>query len=234
MTVPAPYSEVDAVYRASFGSALRVVAVTAAGVGQGVSTLAMALARRAAAGGKSALIVELTTRGSALAERFEAPRRDWGDGPESMTAALREIGPGITGLPSPSLGRPPPMLREKDTLAALRDEWLKRFDVIILDLPPVLSANPHDIDAITAGGVADGVILSVMTRVTREAELIEAVDQLRRAEIDVLGVVANDRENPTLGDEMAREIGRLRRVLPWPVRRIQEWLLSRRSLNRRL
>jgi Mrp family chromosome partitioning ATPase len=126
------------------------------------------------------------------------------------------------------------MLREKDTLATLRDRWLERFDVVILDLPPVLSANPHDIDAITAGSIADGVIVSVMTRVTREAELIEAVDQLRRAEIEIVGVVANDRENPTLGDEMAREIGRLRRVFPWPVRRLQRWLLSRKSLNRRL
>lgn len=234
MTLPATYSEIDAVYRATFGAQLRMIAVTAAGTGQGVSTLALALARRAAAGGRRTLLVELTTRGSAAAERLGAPRRDWSETPESVAAALTDLGDGLTALPAPSLGRPPPLLREKETLRALREAWLARFDLVILDLPPVLSANPHDIDAITAGGVADGVILSVMTRVTREADLIEAVAQLRHARIEILGVVANDRENPTLGDEIARELGRLRPLLPGPVRRLQRWVLGRKALQRRL
>ena len=234
MTLPATHVEIDAVYRATFGAALRVIAVTAAGPGQGASTLALALARRAAAGGRTALLVELTTRGSATAERLGVPRRDWTEAPESIAAAFTDLGGGLTVLPAPSLGRPPPLLREKDTLRALREAWLARFDVLILDLPPILSANPHDIDAITAGSVADGVILSVMTRVTREAELIEAVAQLRHAEIEILGVVANDRENPTLGDEIARELGRLQRLLPGPVRRLQRWILRRKLLRRRL
>lgn len=234
MTVPASLSEIDAVYRATLGAACRVIAVTAPATGQGASTLALALARRAAAGGRATLLVELTTRGSAAAERLGAPRRDWGASPESAAAALADLGDGLTALPAPSLGRPPPLLREKDTLRALREAWLARFDLVILDLPPVLSANPHDIDPITAASVADGAILSVMTRVTREADLIEAVEQLRHAEIAILGVVANDRENPTLAEEIARELGRLRRVLPGPVRRLQAWILSRRMLRRRL
>jgi Mrp family chromosome partitioning ATPase len=234
MTVPATYTEIDSVYRATFGADLKVVAVTAAGAGQGASTLALALARRAATGGKAALLVELTTRGSAVVDRFGLDRRDWSADPKTAEAATVDLGGGLCALPAPSLGRPPPLLREADSLKALRAAWLERFDLVVLDLPPVLSANPHDIDAITAGGVADGVVLSVMTRVTREAELIEATDQLRRAGIDLLGIVANDRENPTLGDEIARELGRLRRFAPWPIRRLQRWVLSRRSLRRRL
>jgi Mrp family chromosome partitioning ATPase len=234
VTEPSTHTEIDAVYRATVGAALCVIAVSAAGTGQGVSTLALALARRAAAGGRKTLLVELTTRGSAAAERLGAPRRDWSEAPGSAAAAQFDLGDGLTALPAPSLGRPPPLLREKNTLLGLRQSWLERFDLVILDLPPVLSANPHDIDAITAGSVADGVILSVMTRVTREADLIETVAQLRHGGIEILGVVANDRENPSLGDEIARELGRLRRVLPGPVRWLQRWVLSRKLLRRRL
>lgn len=234
MTLPATYSEIDSVYRATFGAALRVVAVTAAGPGHGASTLALGLARRAAAGGKAALLVELTTRGSAVVERFGLDRRDWGADPEDAAAAMVDLGGGLAALPAPSLGRPPPLLREVDALKALREAWLTQFELVVIDLPPVLSTNPHEIDPITAGGVSDGVVLSVMTRVTRESELIEATDQLRHAGIDLLGIVANDRENPTLGDEIAREVGRFSRIAPGAIRRLQRWVLSRRSLGRRL
>jgi Mrp family chromosome partitioning ATPase len=231
---PAQHRELDAVYRAAFGGDLRVIAVTAPERGQGTSTLALALAERAAASGRSTLLVELTTRVSAVAERLGVVRRDWDERPDCAAAAIVPLAERLAVLPAPSLGRPAPLLREAAGLRLLRADWLARFDFVILDLAPVLSTDRDDIDAAMAAGVADGAILSLMTRVATETALIRSVDLLRRADVELLGVVANDRDNPTLGDEIAREIGRLRRLAPRPVARLQRWVRGRRLLQRRL
>lgn len=231
---PAQHRELDAVYRAAFGRDLRVIAVTAPERGQGTSTLALALAERAAASGRSTLLVELTTRVSAVADRLGVRRADWDERPERAAAAIVQVAERLAVLPAPSLGRPAPLLREAAGLRRLREDWLARFDFVILDLAPVLSTDRDDIDAAMAAGVADGAILSLMTRVATETALIRSVDLLRRAEVELLGVVVNDRDNPTLGDEIAREIGRLRRLAPGPVARLQRWVRGRRLLQRRL
>lgn len=232
--LPSQQVDLDAVYRATVGADLRTVAVAAPAAGQGASTLALALASRAAGASRSTLLVELTTRGSAVTERFGTPRAGWDQRPESAAAAIVSLGPDLSALPSPSLGRPAPLLREAAALRLLREDWLARFQLVILDLPPVLSANPHDIDAITAASVADGVIVSVLARVTTEAELIKATEQLRRADVPVLGAVVNDRDNPTLGDEIAREMGRIESLAPVLISRLADWVRSRQALQRRL
>lgn len=226
--------DLDAVWRATFGTGLRMLAITAAAEHEGTSTLALTLARRGAAARRRTLLVELTTRGSALADGHGLDRQDWSEAEGSADAAMRAFGEGLTVLPAPSLGRPSPALREVETLRALRARWLDRFDLVVLDLPPLLAADPHDMDPVTAASVADGTVLSVMARVTRETALIGAADLLRRAGVSVLGAVVNDRDNPTLADEMAREAGRLAPLAPGMVRRLQDWLRRRKTLRGRL
>ncbi|MGF1563550.1 MAG: hypothetical protein ACFB3T_15380 [Geminicoccaceae bacterium] len=232
-SLPAQYHEVDAVYRATIGNDLRAIGVTAPREGHGVSTLAMALAERSALADRSTLLVELTTRASALTERHGVSRQDWTDAPGSAAQAWHTLRPGLTGLPSPSLSRPTPLLRERAVLARLRDEWLERFDLIIYDLPPVLATSQRQIDPLVAAANCNGVIISVTTRLTTEADLIACVDQLRRADAELLGIVVNDRENPALADEVARELGRLKRLHPGLIGRLQRWVRKRAFLHKR-
>jgi len=78
--------------------------------------------------------------------------------------------------------------RLKAVIAGLR----KEFDHVLIDAPPLSQYA----DAITLGQLTDGVVLVVEANSTRRSSALNATQNLRAAQIPVLGAILNKRTYP--------------------------------------
>jgi capsular exopolysaccharide synthesis family protein len=169
-----------------------VIVVTSSVYGEGKSMTAANLAVTFADGGQKVLLVDADLRRPRVIDY-------WGLRPSlgladvlAGKAAVNDCfhSGGVDRLTLLSGGRPPsdpaqvigsPRMRE--LLAALRN----RFDVIVIDAPPLLPVT----DAALATGQADGAILVVRYGKTRLAQVSSAIDALESAGARLIGCVVN-------------------------------------------
>lgn len=105
---------------------------------------------------------------------------------------------------------------------ALNDD-LKRYDRIIVDLPPVLDASADALNPVAAARACDTVVMVCMAgRITR-GRLAGAVSSLDAVSVRLGGLIINDLENPTLGQRVAA------RALKMPLltHRFSTWLAAK-------
>jgi hypothetical protein len=98
-------------------------------------------------------------------------------------------------------------------LAQLNASLGDHFDAIIYDLPAHDEAMPRIYTPIVVS-VLDAVLLVAMPTVTTNVSLTETVTWLGASGGKVTAIALNDRHNPTLGEEIRREVGRLGKRLP--------------------
>jgi len=94
-----------------------------------------------------------------------------------------------------SCGSPPADshgLLHSDRLKTLLSDLRKEFDHVLVDAPPLSQYA----DAITLGQLADGVVLVVEANSTRRGAALNATQNLRAAQIQVLGAILNKRTYP--------------------------------------
>jgi Mrp family chromosome partitioning ATPase len=83
-------------------------------------------------------------------------------------------------------------LFHSDRLKALLAELRKEFDHVLIDAPPLSQYA----DAVTLGQLTDGVVLVVEANSTRRGAALNATQNLRAAQIQVLGAILNKRTYP--------------------------------------
>jgi len=116
-------------------------------------------------------------------------------GEENLPYVRKEINSAIleTGvdnlflLPSGSLPPNPSEVLGSERLPFLFSMLKKRFDLLIIDTPPVLPAS----DALIMAPHTDGVILISKAGLMNRDMVQKAVDQLRHARANLLGIVLN-------------------------------------------
>lgn len=64
----------------------------------------------------------------------------------------------------------------------------EKFDIILLDTPPVLTVT----DAVALSSSVDGVMLVAKIGKTKQAALLQAIEQLRQVNAKIVGIVIND------------------------------------------
>jgi capsular exopolysaccharide synthesis family protein len=174
----------------------KVVAFTSALPGEGKTTntvnLALALAHR----GAKVLLVDGDLRRGIVHNVFETQREPgltnvlWGQ--LSFENARRTLEVGDTAtldyLTTGALPPNPTSLVESHTMRTLLEQWREQYDNIVIDTPPVNVIT----DAALLGAHADGVVLVARSGVTHAAALGYAIEQLRRVQARVLGVVLSD------------------------------------------
>ena len=99
-------------------------------------------------------------------------------------------------------------------------EDLSVYGAIIVDAPPVPANDTERINGAAAAAACDGTLLLCMNGRVSRAELTQAQEALANTQVALLGVVLNEMQNPTVGEELAREARKLRRYLP----RVSSWL----------
>lgn len=171
--------------------------VVSASEGEGKSTASFALARAAAELGIRTLLVDADLRRPRLSAMMsEAGRAGGGAGlsaflsnltPLALSELIVGLAPSLDFMPS---GPPPPnpaALLASKALADLDRRAQRAYDLVVYDSPP-LSVGA---DATLLAAAAEGVILVVDPRRAKRSRVVQAVDQLRRTQAHVLGVVVN-------------------------------------------
>jgi capsular exopolysaccharide synthesis family protein len=203
-----------------------VLVVTSYESGEGKTATAAGLARAAASHGGRALIVDGDLRTRALSAELGCLDEPGlvnvmvtgGDDPGdfAMSEVVRELEPGLFVLPAGPPPPNPPSLLANPRTATLIWQLRFNFDLIVIDAPPIGRLA----DAAILAGIADSSIVISRVGRTKKADLVSAVEALKRTPTPIAGVVVFERRSldsayyPAGGSPHAVDLAELRPVAP--------------------
>ena len=176
---------------------LKSVAVTSVGPGEGKTLTAVNLAISVAHKGMSVVLVDCDVRRPRMHKILDLPRApglaDLLNPSSSYFLRIQKVvrSTSLMNLSAISCGTPPPdplELFEGAPIRRLLTDLSGRFDMVILDTPPVLAAA----DTAILGQLVDGAVLVIRAGRTGRDEAQRAYAQLTLAKVRVLGAIFND------------------------------------------
>ena len=90
--LPITYQELESIYARTIGSGFKSIAITSALAGEGVTTLAEALAKRVVASGRKGLMVELNVLHPDFTQRLGVSVKDWQLSKTEMPMSILDTG----------------------------------------------------------------------------------------------------------------------------------------------
>lgn len=176
----------------SNGKPPSIVAVAAAQASAGVSTTALNLAMMMARIGRPTVIIDANLREPVLHKAFGLPQSPGlaelltGKAEIKSAAAPTQI-PHLSLVPSGKVSVPAQALFRQSALTELFDLLRARFDLVVIDTPPILEYP----DTLHVAKCVDGVLLVVSPQNASRKEQQEARRLLDRVEARILGTVLN-------------------------------------------
>jgi len=174
---------------ASTGDVRTVTMITSALQGEGKTTTAANLALALVENGASVLVIDADLRRPRLAEVFglesAAGLSDVLVGRAEPDDVIQPWGAG--GLHVLPAGRIPPNPSEllgSETMRMLVEDFEQRFDIVIIDAPPLLPVT----DASVLSALCGGVVVVAAARRSRRQHLRAALDRLERIEARAVGL----------------------------------------------
>ena len=170
---------------------LQTILVSSSAPGEGKTTVALNLAAAMAQGEKQVVLVDADLRRPAvhrflkvtnragLTDILRSRQRD-------LSPALRWGEPPVAIITSGALPPNPAELLGSEKMLGLLDELKHRHDLVILDGPPFVVADP-----VVLSARVDGVLLVVQPGQTKIEAAQAMLEQLQRSGARVLGVVLN-------------------------------------------
>jgi Mrp family chromosome partitioning ATPase len=183
---------IETLYQRTIGDGRRVVALIAIERGDGASTVARALAERASLAPMQTLLVDA----SGKADTTPAVH------PFAQAFERLEIRPDADRF----------RYRSTEYLRSIWREAHSDRDAIVIDCAPALAGENDSIPGVVAARSADAIVLVGRGGSSTRESIDLAKAALNPAEI--VGIIVNGRDQPTVGDEVAREAMRLSRFLP--------------------
>jgi capsular exopolysaccharide synthesis family protein len=174
---------------AAEGSNVRVLTIGSYNPGEGKTSVVEGTAYAAVRGGRNVLLIDADLRMGSLSKRLgltEAP--DLADVLErkaSVDDAIRTLGPSLDVLPSVNTPSNPPALLNSSAMRQLIAEVEFRYDMVVIDSPPLA----HLADASILASLSDGFVLVVRAGVSTPSDLDNSQTIVRRADSSILGIV---------------------------------------------
>jgi len=171
---------------------LRVVALTSAHSGEGKTATAANLSVVMAQLGRQVLLIDADLRKPRMHRVFNLSNREGLvhclTGGEPLEQLIQPTGVnGLFLLPSGTIPPNPSELLASDRMRELLEVAQRRFDLVIVDTPPLLAVT----DAAVLGSMVDGVVLCLHAGRVQRGEAIASTDRLRVSGSRVLGTVLN-------------------------------------------
>jgi succinoglycan biosynthesis transport protein ExoP len=177
----------------SLGKPLKTLLVTSPGPAEGKTTMAVSLAITIAQSGRRTLIVDTDLRRPRVHKVFGLSLRD---GVTSLLTGEAKIEDCVRQtqvdnlwvLPSGTIPPNPAELLQTDGFTKLVEQLKDRFDLVVLDSPPIGVVT----DAAILGPQVDGVLVVVRCEQTTRDTLASAARQLKDVGAHLLGCVLNE------------------------------------------
>ena len=138
---------------------------------------------------------------------------------------------GYSLLPAPDNIRDILHYREKHLILESIKQWLVEFDCIIFDTSALTSQNQSNIPAEIICQVCEGALLVIEAGTTPANLIKESVEKLKLKNVNLIGSIINDINNPSLLTELQRETYRLNRLFPKVMVKLRKKLASLVLLN---
>jgi polysaccharide biosynthesis transport protein len=190
------------------------IAVVSSNEREGKTTTSLNIARAAAELGISVAVVDADLRRPSLVRMLELETDEVGGGLSSFLAgssatAITELALPVPGsslqvVPAGPVPPNPAALLGSEGLGEFEERARKVFDLIVIDTPP-LTVGP---DASLVAAAVEGVVLVLDPGRTRRNAATRSVEQLRRAQGNVLGVVLNRTADELRTDYYHADAGR--------------------------
>jgi polysaccharide biosynthesis transport protein len=172
---------------------VRTILVTSPSAGDGKTATVVNLGAAYTQAGARVVLVSCDLRRPGLSQFFapgeHAELSSVLTGRQPLDRALTPV-PGLESLwtlGTREIVENPTELLAGQRMRSLVDDLAKRFDIVLIDSPPVLPVA----DALILSGYADAVLVVVAAGHTRRAELRHAAEKLAQASAPVVGAVLN-------------------------------------------
>ncbi len=178
------------------GRNLKKVVITSCAASDGKSYISLQIMNNLARRGKRVLLIDADLRRSALVQRYGIETNGEWIGLAHFLAGYNKLDDivyetNIYGAYIIPIGRhitnPIPLIDTAD-FAKLLDSLAEKFDMVLVDAPPIGLV----IDAAEIAKSCDGILFVVEYKKTKRSELAEAKWQMEQAEKPILGCVLNN------------------------------------------
>lgn len=171
------------------------IAIVSAGPAEGKTSCAIAVSQAATELGAQVAVIDADLRKPGLTERLSPGTRRPGlsnflarSTPAPLSDFVTEFpGSRLRLVPSGPVPPNPAALLSSKALDDFHRRAQRTFDFIVYDTPPLSVAADASLLAARVGGV----VLVLDAGKTRRSAVLNAVDQLERAEVNILGIVVN-------------------------------------------
>ncbi|MDM8182802.1 CpsD/CapB family tyrosine-protein kinase [Enterococcus cecorum] len=171
---------------------LRSMAVVSSGPDEGKSTSSANLAVVFAQAGRRVLLVDADMRKATVHKTFglsnEVGLSNLVSGQQSASSVIQPSG--VDNLSVMTAGPIPPNpaeLLNSRRMNVVMEELYQMFDLIVFDLPPLMTVA----DGLIMASKTDGTVVVIREGVTRKDSIIEAKNRLIQAKARILGVIYN-------------------------------------------
>jgi len=194
----------------SSGQPPRAIAVTSPTPRDGKSTVAANLALITMEQGWSVILMDGDLRRPQLHTTYDIELTPGLSDVLRGAAILEEAlvadpaNPGLSLLPAGELVDNPTELIGSNRFVELVSELRERFDMVVVDTPPLLAVT----DAALTGVLMDGTLVVVRANKTEFQSLEAGVSMLRRLQVPLLGIVMNDMPRSSAGYSYYPSYGR--------------------------
>ncbi|EPE37409.1 AAA family ATPase [Candidatus Photodesmus anomalopis] len=227
MTIPSTHAEIEQIYLTTELSNCKSLCITACQSGDGVTSIASALAERYLLAGYKTLLVDLNMFHPAFRKLSlhsgKTIKEHWIE--DSYNHRL------FTGITIPNDSSKQLAYKDPSVMKGLIEKWLNHFERIIIDTSPLLKINRNNIPAQNVASACEKTILIVRGGITTINQIETAISLLKLETISLLGTVLNKKEQTPLNQELICTFRKIPFISKTLRDKIESWLLKNTFLS---
>lgn len=219
------YTEVSRMHTSGL-SAKGSIVITSTTDDEGASLVAHLMAQRSAENGKKTLLVDLNMKNTYASDLLANDRLAWNLTERAADDNLADLFVQVKGmdhlyiLPAPLDSVSIQFLKDGARAGHFFKVLEEQFDNVVVDTTAVDATNRYNADPITLAMAANRTALVLLAARTAKSKVDSTIRQLREAGAHIEGIIVNDRENPSVKEQLLNFTRFLKKITPG----LGEWL----------